>query len=304
MQMHFHKMLSFSRAHEQEADREAIQTLDRMSVNPKSLPTVFERFNKASAFQDNVPEYLRTHPLNEARIADAENRINQLPFKRQAEAADHDFDWIVGRVLADSFFGSKKSLLGSLEDNLKAAEIGSPEWRQMQYAKALSLQGERHYKEAEVILQNLLKAYPDAWILRLSLAEAQYLKGEQAAGLAQMAALTERYPKQYAIAITYGDYLIRDKKAALAKKWLLRHHHQVHSAKLLQLLTQAHRQLNDVTSVHQTQAEWHLLRGDIKQAKLQVDLATQHVKEKDPIALAKIEELKDKIAAWEQMPTL
>ena len=103
--------------------------------------------------------------------------------------------------------------------------------------------------------------------------------------------------------MAYREYLIRDKKAVLAKKCLNQYAEKYgDSLTFQQLLTQTHRLLGDISGVHQAQAEWHLLRGNTKAAKLQVELALQHTNaDRDLIAMAKIDAIKDKIKACEKM---
>ena len=303
LEMHFQKMMTFSRIHEQEADREAIHTLGRLKSDPHALLRVFERFNQGSYFHDKVPEYLRSHPLNESRIADAENRIIQSGHKADTVKKHSDFDWMVARALVASVIGSKKDVMTKLKIQSQQAPEGSPIWRQAQYAIALSLQAEREYAAAEEILKRLSQMYSDAWVVALSLAEVNYLQGKKAEGLSQFAQLSARYPDIFPIGMAYTEYLIRDKKPDLAKKCLNRYSEKHNdSLTLYKLLTQVYRLLGDISEVHQAQAEWHLLRGNTKAAKLQVELALRRINvDTDLIAKAKIDAIQDRIRLCEKM---
>ncbi|MEY3182725.1 MAG: hypothetical protein RLZ35_710 [Pseudomonadota bacterium] len=303
LEMHFQKMMTFSRVHEQEADREAIQTLGRLKTDPNALLKVFNRFNQGSYFHDKVPEYLRSHPLNESRIADAQNRIAQLKPQTALPDRQEDFDWMVARALVASTIGSKKTMIHRLKMQADSKEPGTPLWRQAQYALALCFQAEREYLLASQLLENLLNIYPDAWVLSLSMAELEYLQGNKEKGLKRFEMLSTRHPGLFPIDMLYAEYLIRDKQPLLAKKYLNRHKEtQGNSLRLYQLLTQAHRLSGDLSEVHQAQAEWHLLRGNIKAAKLQLSLALQRINvNKDLIAKAKIDAIQDKILALEKI---
>jgi predicted Zn-dependent protease len=78
--------LRYSRSNEAEADRVAMQTLVAAGRNPHAAPSMFERMLQASRYAtgQRVPEFLRTHPLSENRIADTRNRARQYPKKIQA----------------------------------------------------------------------------------------------------------------------------------------------------------------------------------------------------------------------------
>jgi predicted Zn-dependent protease len=149
----------------------------------------------------------------------------------------------------------------------------------------------------------LSKAYPDAWVVAMSLAEVRYLQGNMQDSLNQFSQLLERYPNSFPIGMVYSEYLIRDKKPVLAKKCLNRFvdkHND--SLTLQQRLTQVYRLLGDLSAMHQAQAEWHLLRGNTKAAKLQLELALAQLNtNKDLIEMAKIEAIQDKIRACEKI---
>jgi Zn-dependent protease with chaperone function len=61
-------MLRYSRQKEEEADREAIQTLITSGIDPRGLSTFFETVQKESKKSLKLPSYLSTHPDLEERI--------------------------------------------------------------------------------------------------------------------------------------------------------------------------------------------------------------------------------------------
>ncbi|MGD8570106.1 MAG: M48 family metalloprotease [Gammaproteobacteria bacterium] len=69
------QQLSYSRAHEQEADRVGIEMLARAGYNPNDMADFFEILQKKSRIgQHNIPEFLLTHPVTGSRIADTRGR--------------------------------------------------------------------------------------------------------------------------------------------------------------------------------------------------------------------------------------
>ena len=73
--------LRYSRSNEQEADRVGMQTMVDAGLDPHAAPAMFERMMQASRYSggNRIPEFLRTHPLSENRIADTRNRARQHP---------------------------------------------------------------------------------------------------------------------------------------------------------------------------------------------------------------------------------
>ena len=64
--------IDFTREHEEEADRVGMQTLSSSTYDPRSMPTFFERLQQSTRYSgQNVPEFLRTHPVTASRISDS-----------------------------------------------------------------------------------------------------------------------------------------------------------------------------------------------------------------------------------------
>lgn len=76
------RQLNFTRIHEQEADRIGLATLQKAGFDPHAMPVFFERLQKSTRLLDNnMPSYLRTHPVTSDRIADVANRVQQIPYR-------------------------------------------------------------------------------------------------------------------------------------------------------------------------------------------------------------------------------
>jgi beta-barrel assembly-enhancing protease len=60
--------LSYSRAAEAEADREARNLLVTAGINPRGMVTFFERLRKKSSATSSLSKYLSTHPVLDERI--------------------------------------------------------------------------------------------------------------------------------------------------------------------------------------------------------------------------------------------
>ena len=74
--------LDFTRAHEQEADREGIKLLDQAGFDVKGSINFFKTMQKSSQFSDGAaPAFLRTHPISSDRISDIEDRLKDYPYR-------------------------------------------------------------------------------------------------------------------------------------------------------------------------------------------------------------------------------
>ena len=75
--------LNYSREYEREADRTGVELLSKTGFDTRGMASFFERLQRNNRVYDtNAPQYLQTHPLTSDRIADIQNRIEQLPTKQ------------------------------------------------------------------------------------------------------------------------------------------------------------------------------------------------------------------------------
>ena len=83
-------MLNFTREHEREADRVGLQILEKAGYDPRAMAVFFERLQRATRLSEGVAPnvYLRTHPLTHERIADIQNRVEQMPYRQVRDSIE------------------------------------------------------------------------------------------------------------------------------------------------------------------------------------------------------------------------
>jgi len=83
------RQLNFSQHAEREADRVGLQILRDGGYDPSDMVAFFERMqNSARGYSDQVPAFLRSHPMTTERIADIQSRIRSDTFKKHRDSAD------------------------------------------------------------------------------------------------------------------------------------------------------------------------------------------------------------------------
>ncbi|WP_028455349.1 beta-barrel assembly-enhancing protease [Chitinilyticum litopenaei] len=86
------QQLDFTYAFEQEADRIGMQTLQDAGYDPAGMPAFFERLQRHNRIiEANAPEFLRTHPVTYKRIADAQARVADRPYRQVPDSLDFLF---------------------------------------------------------------------------------------------------------------------------------------------------------------------------------------------------------------------
>ena len=80
---------TFSRAQEEEADKFALELLEKAQISPKSLAQFFKRLNEKDLDYDENLEILMTHPHNDKRI----DQVRRYKTKNGFKAVPFDLDW-------------------------------------------------------------------------------------------------------------------------------------------------------------------------------------------------------------------
>jgi predicted Zn-dependent protease len=83
------KQLNFSREAEREADRIGFQILRDSGFDANGMVSFFGRLQASTRnYNDNVPAYLRSHPLTSERIADIQTRVLDQRYKQIPDSLD------------------------------------------------------------------------------------------------------------------------------------------------------------------------------------------------------------------------
>jgi predicted Zn-dependent protease len=79
----FQTALNFTRDNEREADRVGVQILEKSGYDPHAMPAFLERLQRSyRLYETNAPSYARSHPLTYERIADVQNRVQEIPYRQ------------------------------------------------------------------------------------------------------------------------------------------------------------------------------------------------------------------------------
>ena len=178
-------MVSFTRENEYEADRLGIALLQNAGFDSRGMAEFFkilDRNSGNSEFQ-NI-EYLRTHPINQNRVSEAESRVK--PIEDRGELADY-FSVFKDYLSDQTGSGSEAQILNS--DYLKGltqkrnGQYGEADkllsslywqnseniWYGTSYAE--NLQNLNRWDEAEKVYRKLLSIYPDDLAISVQLIE-------------------------------------------------------------------------------------------------------------------------------------
>ncbi len=264
--------INFTREHEEEADRVGMQTLSKSVFDPRSMPTFFERLQQSTRYAgQNIPEFLRTHPVTASRISDSRGRAESYPYKQYPDS------------LAYQLIKTKLQVLLSVDnDEIRALlqarlNQGLPEQRTVvNYGLGLVALKTQNFTQAESIFQRLAQEFPQQPHYSAALARVALESSNYKIALDRYQKLTTKFPENNAIKIEYVGALLKAGEPSNAKAVLFQLSQKTQRLPIFtQLLAQVYGDLNQPAESHRYLADYYFAMGETQQAILQIRLAQQ-----------------------------
>jgi predicted Zn-dependent protease len=265
--------INFTRANESEADRIGITTLSLAGYDPKGMADFFEQLNRVTRVSgEGPPEFLRTHPVNVNRIAEAKNRAANMPTPEASDGA--------------AFYQAQARLRALVEDKPEDAitwfrnELAKPGTAARatanRYGLAIALQRKLQYEEAETLLTGLLDSDPYNLGFQLQMAALQVDTDRSGEALAQLSELNAAFPGNHAITMAYSSALLKDgapEPAALASR-ILRQQIllQKEDPAMYELYARSASIAGDDIRASEAMSEAYFRRGKVKEAVEQLEM--------------------------------
>ena len=264
--------INFTREHEEEADRVGMQTLSLSTYDPRAMPTFFERLQQSSRYSgQNIPEFLRTHPVTASRISDSRGRADNYPYKQYPDSLAYQ---LIKTKLAVLLASDSNDIRAILQARLHQ---GLPEQRTVaQYGLGLLALKTQNFAEAETIFQNLTKTFPEQSHYAAALARTALESSNYKLALARFQKLAAQFPENDAIKLEYVGALLKAGEALTAKNVLQKLSLKTQKLPIFsELLAQIYGDLNQPAESHRYLADYYFAMGATQQAILQIRLAQQ-----------------------------
>ena len=261
--------LDFTRDHEREADRIGIQILQTAGYDPRAMSSFFERLLKSNRlYENNAPEYLRTHPLTTDRIADMQNRAANMPYHQVPDSPE--FQLMRAKLLA--LKGRPEQAIATFEDNLRNKKFNSEP--ALRYGLAFALMRAKNHERAEQELALLKKIMPLNAVVENFGAELKIAEGQHNAAIELYRSAIKRFPNHRALLYGYAQSLLQAKRSSEALL-LLKDQIQYFpgDARLYDLQAQGYAAQGKTLLQHQSLAEAYFRRGNLTAAIEQLQIA-------------------------------
>ena len=262
--------INYTRDFEREADRIGFQTLIAADFDPAAMPSFFDKMQRYTRVSDDgtLPSYLRTHPVTTERIADAQNRAANLPYRQHLDTLE--FHLVRAKLRAES--GHAKEAVdhfaAAVQDRRYANEAAA------RYGHAVALLRAGRLQEAAAEVVRLRELEVSSPMLETLDARIRQARGDAAGGLAVLKAAVKRFSQRRTLAYAYASALVEAKRHEDAADFLAEQLHLFpRDDRLLELRAKTYAALGKRLLQHQTQAEVYVQRGSLHAAIEQLQLA-------------------------------
>jgi predicted Zn-dependent protease len=262
--------LSYSRDYEREADRVGLQALEGAGFDSHAMAVFFDKLQRSTRVSDDgsVPGYLRSHPVTTERIADAQNRAANYPYRQHVDSPD--FYLVRAKLRAES--GEARDAVAYFEGSLREQRYASQPAARYGMATALLRAGRARDADAEIA--RLRAAGGTGPMIETLAARVKRALGDNAGAAALLAEARARYPYSRPLLYAYVDALQEagnNSEALAALNDASRRYPRDSRLRSLQAKTYA--ALGKRLLQHQAQGEYYALEGSLPAAIEQMQLA-------------------------------
>ncbi len=261
--------INFVRSNEKEADRIGIDMLIKSGLDPRGMAGFFKKMQQNSRYYytANIPAILRTHPLDEDRIAEAENRSLQLQKKNYPDNIDYR---LFKEIIRNNVASNNKQIL----DYYLSICPKNDQEITCQYGRVLALINNNQYLQAKELLTPLLSKDHDNLFYVIAMAQAEIGRQEYSSATKRLSELQANYPDNYAALVSYAQCLIDSDMHEEAASLLLKGSRQFDKdLTICEQLARAQAAGHHKGYAYFTEAQCQLLQGRKREALRQLKIA-------------------------------
>ena len=209
------QQINFTRSNEYEADRVGIAALADAGFDPYGMASFFEVMSRQTTTSPEMraPEFLRTHPVTTARIAESRNRARSYPPIRSDDSTSYGIARM--RVLVDRYDTSKEAVAYFEKrpyENQNDIE---------RYGRAVAYQRAGRYWEALDIFRDLLDKDKSVIAYHIGLGQTLVALDQPRDAINAYERAIGLFPRNVPLVLDYGEQLLQLGQATKAHTMLL-----------------------------------------------------------------------------------
>ena len=251
------QQINFTRSNEYEADRIGITALAAAGFDPQGMASFFEVISRGTTPHEfRVPEFLRTHPVSSARIAEARGRARNYQPVHTADSITY------GIAKARMIIAGRKTPAAAVAYyEREPYEYQSDVER---YGRAVAYLRAGRNVEALRIFEELANKDPKIIAYHIGLADTQLENELIVESLNSFESANELFPRNIPLTIHYAKALLRIGDADRAHKMLLDLLNIVPpTPEQVRLIANAAIEAGETAEAHYYMAEYRLMIGDL-----------------------------------------
>ena len=256
------RAINYTRQFEREADRVGMAALARAGYDPEGAPRFFTKLQARYRYATQVPQFLITHPLPEARIADTRSRAQALG-PRQLEPS-LDFELAKARVRVRYGTRNARELLVSFNNELRDGQHPTKRLAS-RYGKALALFELEQFDEAKEIIAELIALEPFNLFFLDTKTDIMLGQKREAETVEWLTREYMRRPNNQVVTLNLVYAAIAANETQLARRIINDYViHNKNDVVAYRLMIDLHQKTGDGPALHEAQAELHALRGSFQ----------------------------------------
>jgi len=262
--------VDFTRRNEKEADRLGIQMLNKAGYDAHSMASFFEQMYKESRlYGSQGPEFLRTHPVSQNRMAEAKLRANQMSLKQPPSSEMYFLMKERIHILNEP---DNERLLDYYQTQIKRGTYTNK--NAALYGYAVSLFKNNQFDKAEKIISKLRKQNPSKIAYIIGDAKvAEQAKNYSQATQIYLRALDD-FPNNEALVLNYVEVLIKQKDYTKAKSILEEQlRHETTLPIFYKHFAEIEIKLGNTVASHEIMSKYFYIIGQIHQALNRINIA-------------------------------
>lgn len=264
--VNYQRQISYTRAHEQEADRIGIETMAAAGFDPNGMASFFGKLQQqARLYGNGIPEILLTHPLSTNRMAEARSRAAELGPIHHKDSLEFGLMRARARVLSSEQPGEALDYFGR---EINAGHDTLDNIYGLAYAQMMQSQ----MMAAMQTLAPLVDRYPKQANIQMLQADLLVQNGNNDAALDVYRRMLQLYPRYAPAMLAYAVALMDAGQPGVARQYLLSHEQaQGTQMETYKLLAQAARESGNLAEAAYQMGTYLMLRGDAGGALAQLD---------------------------------
>ena len=252
------QQINFTRNNEYEADRIGIGALAAAGFDPHGMASFFEVMSRQNTTSPELrlPEFLRTHPVTTARIAEARNRAQGYPHSLRQDSSSYGI--ARSRIVVERFDTPEQAVQYFEQRDYELQTDAE------KYGRAVAYQRAGQHGKARRIFEELVDADQKVIAYHIGLGQSQLALEDYAVGQATFQQAIDLFPRNVPLVIEFGEQLIGLGKAKDAHTMLLDLMNNVRpTPEQVRLIARAANEAGDVAESYYYMSEYRLMTGDL-----------------------------------------